>query len=323
MANPPIEVAAEVRDALASGTPVVALETAVVTHGLPREPLGYAHGESAWPVWDTSRPANLALAMLTAEAVRRAGAVPATVGMVNGRIMVGLEGSALEALAAEPRPRKLSARDLGPAAAQGASGGTTVAGTLAICRAVRIRVFATGGIGGVHRGWTTRPDVSADLHALASTPTAVVSAGAKAILDLPATVEALDTLGVPVLGVGTRWFPRFTSPGDDRLRVQAEVRDAAEAARVCLAHWAFNPHTGVLVANPPPSAHAVPSGELEAALAQVERAAVDQGVHGEQLTPFLLAGLAAATHHRSVHANIAVLAHNAVTGAQLAVALGA
>lgn len=318
-----LAIAPEVRQALAERRPVVALETAVVTHGLPREAFAFEHAVPEWPAWQAAAPANLSLALFTAAAVRRAGAVPAIVGMIGGQLIVGMTAEQVEQLAAHAAPRKLSARDLGPAAADGATGGTTVAGTLTACSAAGVRVFATGGIGGVHRGWAQCPDVSADLHALARCPTAVVSAGAKAILDLPATVEALDTLGVPVLGVDTRWFPRFTAAGDDRLRVQTTVADAAAAARACAAHWAFNPGVGVLVANPPPEAFAIPAADLEGAVRAAEEAAAATGVRGEQLTPHLLSHIAAATEGRSVRANIAVLAHNAVLGAQLAAALAA
>lgn len=317
----PLAISTEVRDALATGRPVVALETAVVTHGLPRQALAFEHGVAEWPPWDATRPAHLALAAFAAEAVRRAGAVPATIGMVRGTLVVGLSAEETAALAADPLPRKLSARDLGPAAAAHASGGTTVAGTLAACRLAGIRVFATGGIGGVHRGWTARPDISADLRALACTPTAVVSAGAKAILDLPATVEALDTLGVPVLGVGTRWFPRFTSCGDDRLPVHATVSDAAAAAAACAAHWAFNPACGALVVNPPPDGFAIPGADLEHAVRAAEEDAARQGIRGEAVTPHLLAHIARATAGMSVQANLAVLAANAVLAGHLAVEL--
>jgi pseudouridine-5'-phosphate glycosidase len=316
-----LAISPEVREALSAGAPVVALETAVVTHGLPRTPLAFEHGMDEWPAWDAARPAHLALAAFAAEAVRRAGAVPATIGMVRGTLVVGLDEAELAELAAAPSPRKLSARDLGPAAAARANGGTTVAGTLAACRMAGIRVFATGGIGGVHRGWTARPDISADLRALASTPVAVVSAGAKAILDLPATVEALDTLGVPVIGIGTRWFPHFTSPGDDRLRTQTTAPDVTGVAAACAAHWAFNPECGALVANPPPEAFAIPAADLERAVRAAEEDAARKGIHGEAVTPHLLAHIAGATAGASVRANLAVLAANATLAGRLAVAL--
>jgi pseudouridine-5'-phosphate glycosidase len=324
----PMEISPAVRDALASGRPVVALETAVLTHGLPRAPLAAAPACTG-PAgafagrWEAALPANIALSALLEAVVRRGGAEPATVGMIDGVLHVGLTPAQRDRLGADTQARKLSTRDLGPAAAQGASGGTTVAATLAACALAGIRVFATGGIGGVHRGWTQRPDVSADLAALARTPTAVISAGAKSILDLPATVEALDALGVPVLGVGTPWFPRFLSEGAAPLRVSATVRDAAEAAAACRAHWSFAPACGVLVANPPPAAHAIPTAQIEAvieaALAEAHRA----GIAGPETTPFLLDRVQRATAGRSVDANIAVLADNARLGAELAAHLRA
>ncbi len=319
MAARSLVIASDVRRALADRVPVVALETAVVTHGLPRAPL--ARAPTCTSDWNASAPANLALAQLLAQTVRANGAVPATIGMLRGQLLVGMNAEQLQELAALPDPRKLSARDLGPAAADGASGGTTVAATLVACAIAGIRVFATGGIGGVHRNWAVRPDVSADLHAMARSPVAVVSAGAKSILDLPATVEMLDTLGIPVLGMGTPYFPRFTTAGDDTLRVQVQVNNAAHAAAICAAHWEFNPGTGVLVANPPPDESALPHQELEAATIGAERAAHAAGIGGAALTPFLLDHVARTTQGRSVEANIALLNANARLGAALAAQL--
>jgi pseudouridine-5'-phosphate glycosidase len=316
--RPPIEVAPEVADALRARRAVVALETAVLTHGLPRTPMA-APGAVAG--WDASLPANLALSMLLESTVRAAGAVPATVAMVDGTLHVGLAPPALARLAHDTGARKLSARDLGPASAQRASGGTTVAGTLVAAALAGIRVFATGGIGGVHRGWTERPDVSADLSAMARAPVAVVSAGAKSILDLPATVEALDALGVPVVGLGTHRFPRFISPGDESLGVSAVAADAREAARLCAAHWRFNPGTGVLVANPPPTAQAIASAEMESVVAQAVEDAARRGIRGAAITPFLLAAVQQATGGRATAANVAVLVANARAGAEIACSL--
>ena len=313
--NRALGVAPEVESALREGRPVVALETAVLTHGLPRAPMPAPAGI---PGWDASLPANLALSVLLESTVRAAGAVPATVGMLDGVLRVGLSRAELERLGHDAAARKLSTRDLGAAAAQGANGGTTVAATLAACGAAGIRVFATGGIGGVHRGWTERPDVSADLAMLARTPAAVVSAGAKSILDLPATVEALDALGVPVVGLGTSHFPRFLSPGDASLGVSARAEDAAEAARICLAHWAFAPAVGVLVANPPPAAVAIPSAELESVIESAMLEAARTGIRGAAITPYLLDRVQRATGGRTVATNVAVLASNARAGAEIA-----
>jgi pseudouridine-5'-phosphate glycosidase len=317
-APPALSVAPEVRAALDAGRPVVALETAVLTHGLPRTPMARPCELAAW---DPALPANLALSLLLDATVRAAGAVPATVGMIDGTLHVGLERAQLERLGRDERARKLSTRDLGPAAAQRASGGTTVAATLAACAAAGIRVFATGGIGGVHRHWTERPDVSADLAALARTPVAVVSAGAKSILDLPATVEALDALGVPVVGLGTRAFPRFFSRGDDSLGVSCTAADAREAAAICAAHWRFAPPGGLLVANPPPERWAIPNDEVESVIAAAMLEAVRAGIHGPAVTPFLLDRVQRATGGRTVAANVAVLEGNARAGAEIARAL--
>ena len=314
-ANPALRLAPEVEAALSDGRPVVALETAVLTHGLPRTPMPAPAGIAGW---DASLPANLALSALLEDTVRTSGAVPATVGMLDGRLHVGLTRDELERLGHDTAARKLSTRDLGAAAAQRANGGTTVAATLAACRATGIRVFATGGIGGVHRGWTDRPDVSADLAMLARTPVAVISAGAKSILDLPATVEALDALGIPVVGLGTAHFPRFLSPGDASLGVSARAADAAEVARICQAHWAFAPSVGVLVANPPPAGAAIPADEVESVIEAAMAEAVRTGVRGAAITPFLLDRVQRATGGRTVATNVAVLAANARAGAEVA-----
>jgi len=313
-----ISISAEVRDALASGRPVVALETAVLTHGLPRTPLPTPCELARW---DASLPANLALSLLLDATVRAGGAVPATVGMLGGVLHVGMDRTQLERLGNDQRARKLSTRDLGAAAAQGANGGTTVAATLAACAVSGIRVFATGGIGGVHRHWTDRPDVSADLAAIARTPAAVISAGAKSILDLPATVEALDSLGIPVIGLGTRCFPRFISHGDDSLGVSAVAADPAEAARICAAHWRFAPACGALVANPPPERWAIPLQEVESVIATAALEAERTGIRGAAVTPFLLDRVQRATGGRTVATNVSVLESNARVGAALAAEL--
>lgn len=324
-----VRIGNAVMAALKDGVPVVALETAVLTHGLPRSPLQAPPCcteflDGARP-WDARGPANLELARAMAQVVALGGAVPATVGMLKGELVIGLDDHELAALGQAERPVKLSTRDLAGAAIAGDHGGTTVAGTLAaIAIANRrapapIRVFATGGIGGVHRGWTERPDVSADLLALARTPVCVVSAGAKSILDLPATVEALDSLGVPVLGLTTRWFPRFLSGGAAPLAVQREVASIDQAARIALAHWSLVTDAGgVLLANPPPERWALGVDELEATIARLVREAHAAHVSAADVTPHLLASLAHATGGRSVDANVAALLHNARVAARLA-----
>jgi pseudouridylate synthase len=322
---------------LALGQPVVALETAVLTHGLPRAPMAAppcAHDllTAIGHPWIEHAPANLELARAMAAVVRSHGATPATVGMLDGELIVGMTDEELARLGAETNVVKLSTRDLGVARAERACGGTTVAGTLAAMRLanhalvghakIPLRVFATGGIGGIHRGWTATPDISADLLALASTPACVVSAGAKSILDLPATAEALDTLGVPVLGLETPWFPRFLTAGAPPLRVQREVPSVAVAAHACRAHWEeFGLTSGVLVANPPLERFALRYDEVEAIIAESVRDATASGVRSEAVTPFLLQRVAERTGGRSVNANVAALLHNAHIAARLAVAL--
>ena len=332
-----LRVGDEVREMLALGQPVVALETAVLTHGLPRTPMAAppcAHDllTAIGHPWIEHAPANLELARAMAAVVRAHGATPATVGMLDGELIVGLNGEELARLGAETSVVKLSTRDLGVARAERACGGTTVAGTLTAMRLanqamtgiakVPLRVFATGGIGGVHRGWTATPDVSADLLSLASTPACVVSAGAKSILDLPATVEALDSLGIPVLGLDTPWFPRFLTAGAPPLRVQREVPSIAVAAQACRAHWDdFGLPSGILLANPPPDRFALAYDEVESIIAESVREAAATGVLAAAVTPFLLQRVAERTAGRSVGANVAALLHNAHVAARLAVAL--
>ncbi len=322
---------------LALGQPVVALETAVLTHGLPRAPMAAppcAHDllTAIGHPWIEHASANLELARAMAAVVRAHGATPATVGMLDGELIVGMTDEELARLGAETNVVKLSTRDLGIARAERACGGTTVAGTLAAMRLanrmligrakIPLRVFATGGIGGVHRGWTATPDISADLLALASTPACVVSAGAKSILDLPATVEALDALGVPVLGLETPWFPRFLTAGAPPLRVQRDVPSVAVAAQACRAHWEeFDLPSGVLVANPPPARFALGYEEVETIIAESVREATASGVRSEAVTPFLLQRVAERTGGRSVGANVAALLHNAHIASRLAIAL--
>ncbi len=332
-----VRVGEAVRGALALGRPVVALETAVLTHGLPRTPMAAPPCADellgrVGHAWDGRSPANLELARAMAAVVRAHGAEAATVGMLDGELIVGLTDGELARLGGATGAVKLSARDLAPARALRDHGGTTVAGTLAAVALANaapsrdargtIRVFATGGIGGVHRGWALQPDVSADLLALARTPVCVVSAGAKSILDLPATVEALDSLGVPVLGLDTPWFPRFLTEGAAPLAVQREVPSIALAARTCIAHWRdFAAHGGILLAAPPPARYALAFDEVESIIAESVAEAVARGITSAGVTPFLLARVAERTGGRSVHANVAALLNNARIAALLAASL--
>jgi len=327
-----IRVHPEVDAALRHGQPVVALETAVLTHGLPRTPrpapaaiaalLGPDHG------WRADAPANVELSRALARAVRRGGATPATVGVLDGELVIGLGDDEIDRLGRDERASKASERDLAPISAAGASAGTTVAATVAACGLASppITVFATGGIGGVHRGWNERPDLSADLRALAAHRVCVTSAGAKSILDLPATVEALDTLGVPVLGFGTPHFPRFLSRGDATLPVREVPASAAAVAEILDRHWSppprgFDRRQGVLLCVDPPEDHALHPDEIEPIIAEeVERARL-AGISADRVTPLLLAAIAARSGGRSVEANVAALLGNASVAASVAIAL--
>jgi pseudouridine-5'-phosphate glycosidase len=285
----------EVQAAREKGGPLVALESTVITHGLPR-------------------PQNLQLARDMEKTVRAEGAVPATIALLAGRICVGLEPEELERLANDARARKLSSRDLAAAVANGASGGTTVAGTLVVAAQAGLHVFATGGIGGVHRGghW----DVSADLGELAKQPVLVVCAGAKAILDLPATLEQLETLGVPVLGCQTDEFPAFYSI-ESGLPTSARVDSAGEAAAVARVHWELG-GAGILLAAPPRASDALPRKDVEAWIEQALREAEDQKIIGQAVSPFLLKRVSELSGGRSLEANLALLKNNARVAAQVA-----
>jgi pseudouridine-5'-phosphate glycosidase len=289
----------EIEAALADRRPVVALESTLIAHGLP------------WPV-------NLDTARAAEEAVRAAGAVPATIAVLAGRPTIGLTPAQLERLGREGNVRKAGRRDLAAAVAQKADAATTVSATMALAHRAGIAVFATGGIGGVHRGspW----DVSADLLELARTPVLVVCAGAKSILDLPATLEVLETQGVPVLGYRTDTFPAFylTSSG---LPVSARVESAEEAAEVAARHWQLG-GAGLALACPLPPEAALQEQEFAGALRRAEELAEQSGVRGPALTPFLLARVAELTEGRSLRANQVLIVANARLAGEVAAALG-
>lgn len=280
----------------AEGAPIVALESTVITHGLPY-------------------PENLSLAQDMEAEVRSQGAVPATIAVLDGRVHVGLDAAQLERLAAGADMRKISVRDFAPAIAQKASGGTTVAGTLVAAHAAGIRVFATGGIGGVHRDAPF--DVSTDLTQLARTPLVVVCAGAKAILDLPATLEMLETLGVPVVGYQTDEFPAFYSTSSG-LTVSCRANSPQKAAEIARAHWNFGQHSAVLIVQPPPPEAALPFSTVDSAIQQALKEAQAQGIRGQQVSPFLLRRVSELTHGSSLQANLALLRNNARLAAQIA-----
>lgn len=290
----------EVAAALAANRPVVALESTLIAHGLP------------WPL-------NLETARAAEAAVRAEGAVPATIAVWRGRLTIGLTAAALEELARASGVLKASRRDLALAVAQGHTAATTVAATMFLAHLAGIRLFATGGIGGAHRGDAYAWDISADLIELARTPVAVVCAGAKSILDIPRTLEILETHGVPVVGYGTDEFPAFylRSSGE---RVPARVDTPEQAAALLRAHWDLG-GAGVVVAQPVAVEVALEPVELEDALQQAERSAGNAGVHGKELTPFLLARLAELTAGKTLRANQALVIANARLAAQLAAAL--
>jgi pseudouridine-5'-phosphate glycosidase len=302
--TPFVDVRPEPAEALRTGRPVVALESTLIAHGLP------------WPL-------NLETARGAEAAVRKEGAVPATIAVWRGRPTVGLSDAELEELAAARNVRKASRRDLAAAVAQGATAATTVAATMALAHLAGVRVFATGGIGGVHprgpRGRSAVPDVSADLMELGRTPIAVVCAGAKSILDLAATLEVLETNGVPVIGYGTDDFPAFYLHSSG-LPVSARVDSPIEAAALLNAHWALG-GAGVVLAQPVPKEEALHASSLAKHLERAEQLAEDADVHGGARTPFLLARLAELTDGATLRANRALVLANARLASRVAVAL--
>jgi pseudouridine-5'-phosphate glycosidase len=287
-----IRVADEVREA----TAVVALETTLVAHGFPP-------GE------------GIAVALESERQVRAAGAVPATIGVLDGEIVVGLSEDELARFTSEAR--KVGPRDLAVAAAQGAVGATTVGGTLAVARAAGIRWMGTGGLGGVHRGFPSPPDISADLAQLARTPALVVSAGVKSLLDVPATIELLESLGVPVLGFRVDTLPLFYAAAGGP-SVSARVESAGEAAQIAHAHWELR-GGGLLLGRPPDE----PLDDIEPLIEQALEAAHDEGVAGQAVTPFVLAYLHRESGGRTLRANRDLIAQNARLAGEIAVAAAA
>jgi pseudouridine-5'-phosphate glycosidase len=322
-----IAVHPEVDEALQARRPVVALETALLTHGLPRTPLAEVSDREPGGAagWDRAAPTNLEAVRAMSRAVRAGGAAPACIGVLKGRLHIGLDEDALRTLAADTAARKASIAGLACALASESSAGLTVSAALAACTLPEsgiIRVFATGGIGGVHRGWSWRPDVSGDLRQIARTPVCVVCAGAKSILDVPATVEALEALGVPVVGYGTDRFPRFHAGGDDRLRTPHRLDEPSAVARMCRHQWdELGLETGLVLANPVPARFALPQEELDEAVEQAAQIADDRRVIGPDRTPFLLDQLMRLTGGRSLAANLALLVSNARLAAAVASAL--
>jgi pseudouridine-5'-phosphate glycosidase len=293
-----LQITGEVSDALALGRGVVALETTLVAHGFPA-------GEGA------------KVGAASERAVRAAGAVPATIGVLEGEVRVGLDAATLGTFdRAGSDARKVGPRDLGACCVQGALGATTVGGTLAVCRPAGIRVMATGGLGGVHRGFAVRPDVSADLGELARAPVIVVCSGVKSLLDVPATCELLETLGIPVLGYRTDELPLFYAARGGP-PVSARVEDATEAAAIAMAHWAIGRTTAVVLARPPDESLDDAEPLIEQALALAE----EGGVRGQAVTPFVLDHLHRASGGRTLRANRDLVAGNAALAGEVAVAL--
>lgn len=296
-----LQIAPEVRAALAEGQPVVALESTIISHGMPY-------------------PANLATARDVEGVVRAHGAVPATIAVVEGRLRVGLDEAALAILARGDDVAKASRRDLPVLVVTGATAGTTVAATMYLAHLAGIAVFATGGIGGVHRGAEHTFDVSADLGELGVTPVAVVCAGAKSILDLPKTLEVLETHGVPVIGYGTDEFPAFFTRHSG-LPVDHRVDSPEQLAAVIRAHARLGLPGGLLVANPIPADAALPDAEIDARIAEAIGDAERAGVTRKDVTPFLLGRINELTGGRSLAANIALIRNNAALAGSTAAAL--
>jgi pseudouridine-5'-phosphate glycosidase len=293
----------EVHDALHSGAPVVALESTIISHGMPY-------------------PTNVHTAREVEDVVRAGGAIPATIAILGGRIRVGLSSEDLESLGQAEHVRKVSRRDLPIAVASGQVGATTVAATMICAHLAGIPVFVTGGIGGVHRQGEVTLDVSADLTELARTSVAVVCAGAKAILDLPRTLEVLETHGVPIIGFGTDTFPAFYTRSSG-LPVDVRLDSPADVARVMAAKWGLGLDGGVLVTTPVPEAHAMDTEEIGAIIEQSVEEAERAGIKGKDVTPFLLKRIVERTGGRSLATNVALVKHNAEVGAAIAVAYAA
>jgi pseudouridylate synthase len=302
MKHPNFKLSLEITRAVDMGAPIVALESTVITHGLPR-------------------PHNLELARNMEKQIRDAGATPATIALLDGKIRIGLSDEELIRLAnaESDSTLKVSHRDFATAIVKKVNGGTTVAGTMFAANMAGIKVFATGGIGGVHK--ESAFDISTDLHSLAEIPTIVVCAGAKAILDLPATLEYLETMGVPVVGYGTDEFPAFYSR-ESGLGVSARLDSPKEIADFAQAHWNLGMRSGILVTNPIPETEAISKSEMEPMIAQASAEAIAQGIHGQKLTPFLLGRISELTKGKSLKANLALLLNNARLAAEIAKEMG-
>jgi pseudouridine-5'-phosphate glycosidase len=296
-----IEFSPEVAAARVAGKPLVALESTIISHGMPY-------------------PQNVQTAREVEDIIRAEGAAPATIAVLDGKIRIGLDARELELLGRSPDAMKLSRRDLAYGLTSGRPGATTVAATMICARLAGIEVFVTGGIGGVHRGAETSFDISADLQELAQTPVAVVCAGAKSILDIGLTLEYLETQGVPVASVGQDNFAAFYTR-DSGFKADFRLDSAAEQARFIRTKWALGLAGGVVLSNPVPAEDAMPREEIEAITREALAECAAQGISGKAVTPFLLARIKALTGGRSLATNIALVKNNARAGARLAQAL--
>jgi pseudouridine-5'-phosphate glycosidase len=298
--HPPLRIAEPVRQALAENQPVIALESTIISHGMPY-------------------PRNVETALSVEEIVRKEGAVPATIALMDGKICVGLDATDISRLGqgGPDQVTKCSRRDIAQLLQQKKLGATTVAATMIAAHLAGIRFFATGGIGGVHRGGEETLDISADLQELARTPVAVIASGAKSILDLPKTLEYLETMGVPVWGIDTPHFPAFFTPNSG-LPVDRTVQLNAALTEALQLHWLLPQAGGVLLANPIPRAYALEFEFMESLIQRALTEAKAQAVTGKRLTPFLLARLEALSQGKSLEANIMLIKENARTAARIA-----
>lgn len=301
MSNAALRISEQVRDALASGKPVVALESTIFTHGLPR-------------------PRNVEVAMRGEEIIREGGGVPATIGVVHGQPVVGLSVDEINELAYDDDVTKASVRDLAYTAVTKKNAGTTIASTAFLARAAGIDVFSTGGLGGVHHGAASSFDESADIYSLSHIPIVLVSSGAKAILDISATLERFESLSIPVVGYGTDRYPGFyvVDSGHD---LTARVDNPDQVATMVRVQKSLEVTSAVLVANPIPADEQLDPKELDAVLAKAWKASDDQGIHGQASTPFLLDYIRVATEGRSLDANVALYYNNIRVGLDIATAL--
>lgn len=298
--HPMLRLAPEVADALTAGRPVVALESTIISHGMPY-------------------PDNVAMAQEVEQIIRDGGATPATIAILGGAPRIGLSADELELLASDPDVAKVSVRDIPYVVARGAHGATTVAATMRFAALAGIRIFVTGGLGGVHQGGQDSMDVSADLTELGSTEVAVISAGVKSILDIGRTLEAMETLGVPVVGYGTDEFPSFFSRSSGH-RVPMRLDSPQELAKLLHAKWKLGLAGGVSIANPVPAAEEIPVERMQGVIDQALADARERGVLGKDITPYLLGRIVEITQGESLRTNIALVRNNARLGAALAVA---